>query len=226
MTKLPLFTALALALSLVPARSQSSAPKGEADLLKKMDEINLNSGLAKPTDAVDILPGTKKDKSQGQTEITADAAEFNNKTHIAIFIGNVIVKNPEFNCVCDKLTAYLKNDDKPKVAPVASTDAAAPKPKGGGLEKAIAEMVNGGKVVITQDKPETDGTTSHSIGKGTRAEYEATTGNVRLFGWPEAKQGASSGVAVEESAVMIMTRDGHMRTERGRVKFIIQDNGK
>ena len=229
MSKLPLVSALALALSLVAGRAQAPAPFTEGDLFKNIDPINGDPLNTKPL--LEKPPG-KKEKSEGQTEITADAAEFNNKTHIAIFIGSVIVKNPEFNVVCDKLTAYLKHDekpapapgDKPKVATPAPESGAAPKSKGG-LEKAVAEMSGKGKVVITQDKAEVDGSTSHSIGKAEKAVYNAVTGEVTLTGWPEVKQGPNTGVAVEEGTVMIMTRDGKMRTEKGRTKFIIQDSG-
>ncbi len=229
MSKIPLLSALALALSLAATRAQAPGPLTEGDLLKGIDALNADPLNTKPL--LEKPPG-KKEKTDGQTEITADAAEFNNKTHIAIFIGNVIVKNPEFNVVCDKLTAYLKHDEKPapapgekpKVATPATESAAAPKSKGG-LEKAVAEMNGKAKVIITQDKAEADGTTSHSIGKAEKAVYNAVTGEVTLTGWPEVKQGVNTGVAVEEGTVMIMTRDGKMRTEKGRTKFIIQDSG-
>ncbi len=229
MSKIPLLSALALALSLVATRAQAPGPLTEGDLLKGIDALNADPLNTKPL--LEKPPG-KKEKTEGQTEITADAAEFNNKTHIAIFIGNVIVKNPEFNVVCDKLTAYLKHDEMPapasggklKNAVPAPGSAAAPKSKGG-LEKAVAEMANGGKVVITQEKKEADGSSSTSVGKGEKAVYNAVTGVVTLTGWPEARQGPNTSVAVEEGTVMIMTRDGNMRTEKGRTKFIIQGDG-
>ena len=230
MSNLPLLSALALALSLVASRAQAPAPLTEGDLFKNLDPINGDPLNTKPL--LEKPPG-KKEKTEGQTEITANAAEFNNKTHIAIFIGEVVVKNPEFNVVCDKLTAYLKHDEKPAPAPGDKPKVAAPTPETGtapkskgGLEKAVAEMDGKGKkVVITQDKAEIDGSTSHSIGKAEKAEYNAVTGEVTLTGWPEVKQGPNTGVAVEEGTVMIMTRDGKMRTEKGRTKFIIQDSG-
>ena len=229
MSKLPLLSALALALSLVAGRSQAPGPLKEGDLFKNIDPINGDPLNTKSLTLPGEKPPGKKEKTEGQTEITADAAEFNNKTHIAIFIGNVIVKNPEFNVVCDKLTAYLKHDEKPAPAPgdkpKPAPDAALAAKSKGGLEKAVAEMAGGGKVIITQDKAEADGSTSHSIGKSERAVYNAVTGEVTLTGWPEVKQGANTGVAVEEGTVMIMTRDGKMRTEKGRTKFIIQDSG-
>ncbi len=238
MSKTSFACAIALTLSIAIAASQ--VPRiTEGDLLKDLDTLNLDPSNKQPS-GLDAL-ASKKDKAPSQTEITADNAEFNNKTHIAIFNGDVVVKNPEFNVKCDKLTAYLKHDAKPELAPgekpkpAAATPAASPstsgadgtaKPKGksGGLEKAVCEMKEGGKVVITQDKKEADGTSTHSIGKGDKAVYDAVSGDVTLTGWPEVKQGINSGIAVEEGAVIIMTRDGKMRTT-GRVKFLIQDSG-
>ena len=226
MNKLPLLGALALALSLAAGHSQAPVFK-EGDLFKNTDPLNDDPLNTKPL--LERPPG-KKDKTDGQTEITADAAEFNNKTHIAIFIGNVVVKNPEFNVVCDKLTAYLKHDEKPATPPGEKpkpVTGATPAPKSkGGLEKAIAEMNGKGRVIITQDKSDVDDPTGHSIGKSDKAVYNAVTGEVTLTGWPEVKQGPNTGVAVEEGTVMIMTRDGKMRTEKGRTKFLIQDSGE
>lgn len=241
MSKNPLFSILALALSLAGSRAQTSPTISGEDLFKNADPLNGDLQNPKAPALPAENPPAKKDKANGQTEITADSAEFNNKTHIAIFIGNVIVKNPDFNVVCDKLTAYLKHDDKPALAPgekPKATPAPPPVKTGtdapatpvavkskGGLEKAIAEMLHGGKVLIMQEKQELDNTVSYSTGKGEKAFYNATTGEVTLTGWPEAKQGPNTGVAVEEGTVMIMTRDGKMRTEKGRTKFIIQDSG-
>lgn len=234
MSKIPVCSLLALALALVTASAQSTTPLTEGDLFKNPDPINSD-----PQDTKSLtLPGDKvpsaKEKAGSQTEITADSAEFNNKTHIAIFIGGVIVANPEFNCNCDRLTAYLKHDNKPaqaagdkakSVATPATPAEGAPaalKSKGG-LEKATAEMTDGGKVVITQEKKEADGSISRSVGKADRAEYNAVTGEVTLIGWPEVTQGFNSSKAVEQSTKMIMTREGKMRTI-GRSKVIIQDN--
>jgi lipopolysaccharide export system protein LptA len=227
-----LLVALALSLALPGARSQGPKPLTEGDLLKSIDQLNSEPLVPKPV----IEPAPKKEKTEGQTEITADAAEFNNKTHIAIFTGQVIVKNPDFNVVCDKLTAYLKHDEKPAVAanekkPVAAVatvkpaaDPAAPK-SNGGLEKAIAETQDGGKVVITQDKKEADGSITHSIGKGERAIYTATNGEVTLTGWPEITQGINRVVPAEDGVTLILYRDGRYRAV-GRTKTLLQDNEK
>ena len=217
-----LFVAFVIALVLPGAHSQGPKPLTEGDLLKSIDQLNSEPLIPKATNEP---VASKKEKTEGQTEITADTAEFNNKTHIAIFAGQVIVKNPEFNVVCDKLTAYLKHDEPAAAAKKEPIDPAAPKPKKGGLERAIAEMLDGGKVVITQDKKEADGSITRSIAKAERANYNAINGEITLTGWPDVKQGVNSSIAVEEGTVMIMTRDGKMRTEKGRTRFLIQDTG-
>ena len=233
MNKPALLVASVLSLVLIDARSQAPKPLTEGDLLKSIDQLNSEPPLPKPATET---PAPKKDKTEGQTEITADGAEFSNKTHIAIFTGQVIVKNPDFNVICDKLTAYLKHDEKAAVAanekkPVAdaatakppAADPAAPKSKGG-LEKAIAEMQDG-KVVITQDKKEADGSITHSIGKGERAVYTAINGEVRLTGWPEITQGINRVVPAEDGVTLILYRDGRYRAI-GRTKTVLEDNEK
>ena len=232
MNKPALVITFVLSLVLTDARSQAPKPLSDGGLLKSIDQLNGEPPLPKPATET-----AAPKKAEGQTEITADGAEFSNKTHIAIFSGQVIVKNPDFNVICDKLTAYLKHDEKPVVAandkkPVADAatakspapDAAAPKSKGG-LEKAIAEMQDGGKVVITQDKKEADGSTTHSIGKAERAVYTAINGEVTLTGWPEITQGINRVVPAEDGVTLILYRDGRYRAV-GRTKTLLQDNEK
>jgi lipopolysaccharide export system protein LptA len=177
----------------------------------------------------------KKDK--GPTEIVALEATFDQKAHIAIFIGEVVVTDPEFNVQCDKLTAFLKHDEVPagQAAPPPRLKAAATpdpkadnkteapkKPKEGGLEKAIAEADPGKIVTVTQDKLEADGTTSHSIGHGKKCHYDAVTGDITLYGKPDVQQGINTCVATEEETIMILNRDGHMRVT-GAHKTMIKD---
>ena len=228
MSKIPLFSILALALSLAGGGAQSPKPLTEGDLFKNIDPINADPLNTKPL----TLPGEKlpgaKEKSGSQTEITANNAEFNNKTHIAIFTGEVFVVNPDFNVNCDKLTAYLKHDEKPVAASDGKPKPAAEAPPAtkskGGLEKAIAEMTNGGRVVITQDKKEADGSVTNSIGKADKAVYNATTGDITLTGTPEIRQGISKVVPAEDGVTLIINRDGRYRAI-GRTKTLLQDSG-
>ncbi len=234
----------------------SLKPLSEGELLKTIDSIGigdplnkqpLSVGEEKPAPARKADPPIKKEK--GPTEITAKEATFDNKTHIAVFLNEVVVKDPEFNVSCDKLTAYLKHDDKPIAdkpavpvvksvnvsgrpqatsvpAPKTERASATDKPgnpnKGGGLDRAIAEMTDGGQVLITQDKVEADGTISRNIGRGRKAVYEASTGDITLTGMPTVQQGINTCISLEEGTVMVLNREGRMRVN-GLHKTVIKD---
>ena len=189
-----------------------------------------------PGDAPPAKPDTKPaKKSKGPTEIVALEATFDQKAHLAVFIGQVVVTDPEFNVQCDKLTAYLKHDDKvdaagaprPKATP-APAPAAGKKGGGdkkGGLDKAIAEADPGKMATVTQDKVEADGSSSRSIGHGRRIEYSAATGDITLIGRPDVQQGINTCISTDDSTIMILNRDGHMRVQ-GPHKTVIKDQGE
>ena len=178
----------------------------------------------------DALPaqqaGTKI--GNGRTEITAGETTFDPDTHMAVFRENVVLKDPDFNVVCDKLIAYLRHDQPgTKHAPSAPSAAA---PKGSvnpaddphrTLDKAVAEMKPGGRLEITKDKVETDGSVTHSIGHGSRAVYNAITGATILTGMPDATKGTDRVVATDEKTVITLMRDGGMNTVGPHKVFII-----
>lgn len=182
-------------------------------------------------------PDKPEKKAKGPTEIVALEASFDQKTHVAIFIGQVVVTDPEFNVQCDKLTAYLKHNDQPAGdAPAGGarlkTAPATPEPKkdgdkpdkGGGLEKALAEADPGGIVTVMQEKLEADGSTSRSIGHGRKVNYDSVTGDITLYGKPDVQQGINTCVATEDGTIMILNRDGKMRVT-GAHKTVIRDQG-
>jgi lipopolysaccharide export system protein LptA len=138
-----------------------------------------------------------------------------------------VVKDPEFNVTCDKLTAFLKHgDDKAAAEPVRKPangrngDVAPPKRGGGGLDRAIAE----GNVFITQENMAADGTVTKSIGRAKRADYDARTGDIVLTGKPAVRQGLNTCVATAEETVMTLNRDRDMRVV-GPHQLIITDKG-
>ncbi|TCO91521.1 hypothetical protein EV701_108249 [Chthoniobacter flavus] len=230
-------------------------------------------GPRQPMDRSSILaPGatgpetkpTGPDGTQQQpTEITAMEATFNQKANIAVFLINVFVKDPQFNMTCDKLTAYLKDEDatpagtkpapgakgatpKPTGAtpkPAGTTPAGSPKPgatpaagttatgtpapvkKKSGLDKAIGVTTSDRRVIITQDKVETDGSITHSIGISNRAEYFADTGDVFLYGMPDVTQGTNRCIATSPDTWMKLMRDGRMEAH-GPHKTIIVDTDR
>lgn len=282
MSKTKIFTvALVASIAAVYAQEQPLKPLSEGELLKTIDSIGVGDPLTKQPlglgDDKPALPGSglpkKKDekpskKEKGPTEITALEANFDNKTHQAIFVGQVVVKDPEFNVECDRLTAYLKHDDKPADKQDGAADAATPKAepatggkgatpapkatakatpkpmtglpapktvtpapakadkakesKGGGLEKAIAEADSGKRVTIIQEKVEADGSVSHNIGHARRAVYDAVTGDITLTGNPDVQQGINQCIALEDSTVMVLNREGRMHVT-GAHKTVIKD---
>ncbi len=211
------------------------------DLSKPMADSVQAPGLdsigqpAKRLLTVGVGPSKQEDgkpvaKEKGPTVITAHASTFDNRIHQAIFIKNVVVVDPEFNVNCDKLTAYFKSEKtgqaaKPAV-PAEPVEAAGkstgPKPGGGGLEKAIAESTGTNRVRIVQDKVDANGVVTHNIGDGKTAVYDASTGDITLTGMPTVQQGFNMCVALAESTVIILNRDGHMRVD-GDHKTIIKD---
>ena len=189
-----------------------------------------------PTAKVDGAPtniGTPGDKKTKEpTIITALEATFDNRANIAVFVGSVIVKDPQFNVDCDKLTAFLKHDDKdakaaaPKPAtpaPATPTPAAGVKKQSGGLDKAIAVTTSERRVIITQDKVESDGSITHGIGIADRAEYFSTSGDIFLYGMPDVTQGTNRCIATAPETWMKLNRDGRMYAY-GPHRTIIIDN--
>jgi len=168
-------------------------------------------------------PPAKKPK--GQTEITANEATFDQKTREAVFIQDVVVKDPEFSVNCDRLIAFLKKakaNSEPVPASPAPAAAKLEENGKGGLERAVAEASPGNIVIITQDKIDTDGSVTQNIGKGKKVTYDATTGNIVLTGLPSVQQGINLCVATDESTIMTLNRNGRMKVE-GPHRTVIKD---
>ncbi len=204
-------------------------PVPSSDLFPLSDPLNPQLPSAKAAASPDaqepgVLPAMSAGNKigNGRTEITADEAAFDPDAHIATFRQHVVLKDPTVNVVCDKLIAYLRHDKPSK--PGAAIDRVESRVRATkarqnpaddphrSLDKAIAEMLPGGRVEITQDKVETDGTVTHSIGHGTRAVYNAITGTTVLTGMPDATKGTDSVVATDEKTVITMMSDGTMNT--------------
>lgn len=226
-------TALALAALLVaPARLQAQT----GSLISSQTGLELDSSSAPKAvekKAKPVLPNAEKKA----TEITCSGETlFDVKAGLATFVKEVRIADPQFALSADKLTVYLKKTDKPEPKPEVKPESDAkpapeptPKPKAdapatpaSGLERAVAE----GNVIITQDKvDEKTGEITHYIGKGAKADYNAISGEMTLSGWPQIQQGLNNQVATEEGTVMIMNKDGHLRTV-GRSKTVIQAEAK
>ena len=204
---------IALAACLLPA----------SNLLAENDfrvstETGLELGRGTPKPVAERKPKPTPVSEKKPTEITCTGeTTFDAKAGMAVFVQEVKVNDPQFSLTADKLTAYLKKAVKeegqsgtpaPTPTPAAKPDAAASPTSG--LERAVAE----GNVVIIQDKvDEKTGEVTHYIGKGAKADYNSVTGEMTLSGWPQIQQGLNNQVATEEGTIMIMDRDGHLRTK-------------
>lgn len=138
------------------------------------------------------------------TKITASKeATFNARERLATFSGEVRVTDPQFNLTCDNLTVVLGKDNT-------------------GMEEAQAE----GHVLIVQDKPSEDGgKPTRSVGRARKAVYNPKSGDVTLTGSPEVQQGINVHRATESSTVMVLNRDGRLKT-LGQSVTLIQDREK
>lgn len=236
-----LLLSLAAVLSAAPGFAQKPAEpsRAQAELQKQIEAVTgpapTFKGLPEATPAAEGKPaGEPAKKGKGPTQIDALEATFDQKTNQAVFLGEVVVQDPEFNVKCDKLTALLKSADKAKPAVEApgpkngkpSTPApAAEKKKGGsGLQRAIADANPGNRVTITQDKKDPDGTVQHSLATAEKATYDAVTGDIVLTGKPEIQQGINLVIATAHGTVMTLNRDGHMNA-KGPTKTVIVDKG-
>ena len=237
--KKPLLLLLAAAVCAAPAFAQkpAEAPRPEDELHRQIEAVSGPTPAFKalplralavsvpPTEEAPAKPAIKKEK--GPTEIAALEATFDQKANEAIFIGEVVVIDPEFNVKCDKLTAHLKTAEKTAAGgPKLGTPAPAePKRKSAsGLRRAVAEASAGHRVIITQDKPDAEGKAQRSVGEADKATYDAVTGDIVLTGRPQIQQGINLVISTEEGTVMTLNRDGHMNA-KGGTKTIISDKG-
>lgn len=142
-----------------------------------------------------------KDRPKGaQTIITAKKqATFDNAASIAEFEGSVVVTDPQFKLMCDKLKVFLNKERK-------------------GLEHVEAI----GNVIIIQENKDDAGKPVIAQGRGGKAIYYTNTGIMTLTIWPQLKRGISSQVATEEGTVMTLSKDGQLTTT-GASKTILQE---
>jgi lipopolysaccharide export system protein LptA len=168
----------------------------------------------------------KLNPQSGPMEITASKeASYEDRARKAIFVGDVQVKNAEFTLSAEKLTVFFKKGaEKAKATDAADFDKSglAKQFGSGGLEKVVAE----GKVVITHVTPGASGAEpTRYLGTAERVEYDTDSGNVTLSGWPKVQQGINTHSATDASTVMIVNRDGRMKTI-GQSKTVIEDTGQ
>ena len=215
----------------VPATKSPSAPVAGS----KSPGTKRASGSTKqapaasqtPDSSNDLFGGDSKDRPKGPTEITAtQEAQFDTKTRIGVFIGNVKVVDPQFTMTSDRLTVHLNKDEE-----------------GGGLNDAEA---NGNVIIVHVNQPKTQGGQAPnpgvatpavqpaapvqtaaqqpvtSTGKAEKALYEAKDGSITLTGWPQVTQGTNTHIATAPGVRMVLYKDGRMQTY-GSTRTLIED---
>ena len=78
--------------------------------------------------------------------------------------------------------------------------------------------------VVQDKKDEATGEITHYVGKGATGEYDAHTGDMKLTGWPQIQQGLNNQVATSERTIMIINRDGRLKTIGPSKSVIVDQN--
>ncbi len=181
------------------------------------------AGLAQnpaPAANVEGVPSDEAPPAVSDTEILASqGATFAAKDRIAVFSGDVRVRDPRFTLACDKLTVYLgkgagNNAEPPTAAatppPIDPTVKSGDANRGGGIDHAVAE---GHVIIIQKHAPTKAGEEEKvSVGRADRAEYDSKTGDMTLRGMPKVEQNGDSHEALSNSTYMILHRDNSLDT--------------
>ncbi len=186
---------------------------------------SLEQPAASPETPADATPAATND-----TDIYAQqGATFGAKDRIAVFNGDVRVRDSRFNLDCAKLTAYLNKGSAGGVAPspaptpppVSSPAAKAGDPDhDSGIDHAVAE----GQVIIIQKRASTKAGEEEkvTIAHCDRAEYDSKTGDMTLRGMPKVEQNGDSHEALSSSTYMILHRDNSLETHGPSRTHIVQ----
>lgn len=136
----------------------------------------------------------------------------------ATFTDNVRVVHPSFNLTADQLEVYLEDsktgpegDNQPDAlaSSIVATESSADSDDMG-IRLAIAR---GRRVIIHRLSDEGE----LMVGTCRHATFDGRTREMTLRDWPQVQKGVNLIRAVEQSAVIVLTEDGQVRTQ-GRVR--------
>lgn len=135
-------------------------------------------------------------------QVTSQRSVMDDKAHMVVFSGDVVVNDTTFHMECDKLEIHLYADgEEPPVKEGSQSSS---------VKKAIA---TGGMVIIERlnEKGEKE------IAKSTMAVFDGSSGDTILSGGPPVlQQGGTTIEMLEPSGKIYLSEDGKNRTE-GRV---------
>jgi lipopolysaccharide export system protein LptA len=178
-------------------------------------------------------------KGKDQVVITSDALYFDANGSIAIFLGNVQVKHPQFYLTCHEMEVHTnkdetaketeKKDEKeggkagalpPAVAnPVAANPSAAgaPAQDNGGIKMAIAK----GPMVVIEKLTETGDV---QVGVCKHATYIGATEEIIMRDYPQVQRGNMLDKATDPATRMILKPSGdYKRDGKGTFEMIQED---
>ncbi len=158
-------------------------------------------------------------RSRGETvRVNAEGSGFfDADENKATFTDNVRVVHPSFNLTADQLEVFLEDNrpaetDDPAATNLDSAVAGGSSPQadgeGGGIRLAIAR---GRRVVIHRLSDE--GELMVAICR--HATFDGRTREMTLRDWPQVQRGVNLIRATEQSAVIVLTEDGRLRTQGG-----------
>ncbi len=211
-------------------KAKAAAQSGEAAMRAAMKNLSSEGkSLLQPDGAEPAVPGGPVPKPLQPLDAPAPAVVpekvtitatlsgfFDANEALAIFTGNVKVYHPQFYMECEELEVHMEEDAmetkpmEPKgdndailVDSGASTGVGADEM--GGIKMAIAK---GPKVMIR--KQADDGEMQIAICK--EATFVSATGEMTLRVWPQVQRGQSLQIASDATTVMVLNKDGSLRT--------------
>lgn len=108
--------------------------------------------------------------------------------------------------------------------PNAPSPKSAPQEKKSSLNKITTQTTSDGRVTVTLDKVEADGSITHTIALADRAEPNADTGEVFLYGMPDVTQGMNRCIATSPQTWMKLARDGYLEAHGPHRTFVVDND--
>jgi lipopolysaccharide export system protein LptA len=169
-------------------------------------------------------------KGKDQTVIKSDALYFDANGAIAIFVGNVEVKHPQFYITCEELEVHTNKEEPDKKdqgkagakagdAPPAAADPAKEGPQADGIRMAIAK----GPMVVIEKLTEKGDV---QVGICRHATYIGATEEIIMRDYPQVQRGDMLDKATDPSTKMILKPSGDYKREGKGVFEMLKDDKK
>lgn len=182
--------------------------------------LDSENGTAAPSGAMPkplqpLEEPTVKTPAGKVTIMARDSAYLDNNSAIAIFVGDVKVYHPQFYLECEELELHMEKDamEAKSEDPASSSDAILAKPKSGGSS---ADETGGIKMAIAKGPQvlirKLSDTGEVQVANCKEATFVSATGEMTLRVWPQVQRGQSLQIASDSGTIMILNKDGGLRT--------------